>query len=172
MSFLEVMDIVLVVLCVVGYGLQVYFKVKGNVVLTVSELIALAEQSGLNGREKMAQVVAELYTQVPAPLKKVLSKEHLEHIAQKIFDWMRRYAETYAEVTAASASEEAREENMKEAVEALNKEAIADLVSELLGMSLAAMKTEAASRGIETDGLRTKDDYARALVAAALAPKA
>ena len=43
----------------------------------------------------MAQVVDAMYEKVPAWLKKILNKYELEKIAQWVFDWMRRYADSY-----------------------------------------------------------------------------
>ena len=168
MSFLEIMDIVLVLVCVVTYALQVYFRVKGDVLAAVSELIATVEKSGLTGRDKMAKVVAELHKLVPKPMKGILNEQRLETIAQRMFDWMRRYADAYVEVTAATNTPKEREEKMKEAIGALNAEAMAELVSQLLEMGLDALKEAAAERRIDTSGLETRADYICAIVNAAL----
>lgn len=95
MNFLHIIEIIIVVICAVTYGLMLYFKVKGNITAGVSELIAMAEQTGLFGTEKMAQVVSGLYEKVPGFFKKFLSEDRLEKIAQNIFDWMRQYADEY-----------------------------------------------------------------------------
>ena len=92
---ISVLEILIVIICAVTYGLMLYFKVKGNITEGVSELIALAEKTGLPGNEKMAQVVDAMYEKVPAWLKKILNKYELEKIAQWVFDWMRRYADSY-----------------------------------------------------------------------------
>jgi len=91
----EVVALFLVVLCSISIGVILYFKVKGNLLAVVSELIALAEATGLTGAEKMAQVVNGLMELVPMVLRKVLTAEKLEVIAQYVFDWMRQYAEEY-----------------------------------------------------------------------------
>ena len=78
MNVFDILEIVIVALCAITYGFMLYFKVKGNVLGAVSELIALAEETGLAGSEKMAKVVDELYEKVPGPLKRVLNKECLE----------------------------------------------------------------------------------------------
>ena len=67
MDFLSVLEIIVVVICAITYGFMLFFKVRGNVLGAVSELIALAEASGLTGSEKMSQVVNGLYVKIPAP---------------------------------------------------------------------------------------------------------
>lgn len=99
MSIINVLEILIVIICAVTYGLMLYFKVKGNLTEGVSELIALAEKTGLPGNEKMIQVVDAMYERVPKGLKKILNKYELEKIAQWVFDWMRRYADLYKEGT-------------------------------------------------------------------------
>lgn len=54
MDFLSVLEIIVVVICAITYGFMLFFKVRGNVLGAVSELIALAEASGLTGSEKMS----------------------------------------------------------------------------------------------------------------------
>lgn len=97
MSVIDVLEMLIVIICAVTYGLMLYFKVKGNLTEGVSELIALAEKTGLPGNEKMAQVVEAMYERVPKWLKKILNKYELEKIAQLVFDWMRKYADAYKE---------------------------------------------------------------------------
>ena len=91
MSVIDVLEMLIVII------LMLYFKVKGNLTEGVSELIALAEKTGLPGNEKMAQVVEAMYERVPKWLKKILNKYELEKIAQWVFDWMRKYADAYKE---------------------------------------------------------------------------
>ena len=95
MTIINILEIMIVLICVFVYGFMLYFKVKGNLMEGVSELIALAEETGLPGNEKMEQVVNSMYEKVPKWLKKILNKHELEKIAQWIFDWMRKYADTY-----------------------------------------------------------------------------
>lgn len=52
MDFLSVLEIIVVVICAITYGFMLFFKVRGNVLGAVSELIALAEASGLTGSER------------------------------------------------------------------------------------------------------------------------
>lgn len=168
MSFLEIADIILIVLCVLAYAAKAYFQVRGNVLGAVSELVALAEETGLAGREKMAQVVDGLFQQIPSPLRKIFTKERIEDIAQKIFTWMRRYADTYAEVTAVATSEEEREEKMGEAISALNAEAAAEVASDLIGMTLSALKEKAAEYGADIEGKETKKEITQAIILAVI----
>ena len=85
MDFLSVLEIIVVVICAITYGFMLFFKVRGNVLGAVSELIALAEASGLTGAEKMSQVVNGLYVKIPAPLKKIFTPERLQSIAPDDF---------------------------------------------------------------------------------------
>lgn len=52
MDFLSVLEIIVVVICAITYGFMLFFKVRGNVLGAVSELIALAEASGLTARKR------------------------------------------------------------------------------------------------------------------------
>ena len=72
MDFLSVLEIIVVAICAITYGFMLFFKVRGNVLGAVSELIALAEASGLTGSEKMSQVVNGLYVKIPTPLEENL----------------------------------------------------------------------------------------------------
>lgn len=160
MNWIDVIEIIVVILCAVTYGLMLYFKVKGNLAEGVSELIALAEKTDLKGSEKMAQVVNAMYDKVPAWLKSFLNKYELEKIAQWVFDWMRKYADTYkiASETEGCTSTEAKE--------IANVETVSALVTELLDMSLGALKEKAGEYGLQTDDLKTKEEVIKAIVAA------
>lgn len=114
MEINEVINLGLVILCSAGFGVMLYFKVKGNLFAAVSELIAVAEATNLVGSEKMAQVVSELMNLVPMPLNKILTPEKLEVIAQYVFDWMRRYADEYM-------AKQIQEENNQETAEQNNE---------------------------------------------------
>ena len=164
MSFFEILEIIVIILCVVAYGFMLYFKVRGNIVGAVSELIALAEKTGLAGREKMAQVVEALYDKVPSLLRKILNKNRLQAIAQWIFDWMREYANAYIE---ASKDDDTAEESKATAVE-IGTEAIAELVAELMNAGLAELQEKAKEYGVITDGLKTKKEYVQAIIRAAI----
>lgn len=164
MTAMEIVEIIIVLLCVIAYGFMLYFKVKGNVVGAVSELIALAEKTGLPGSEKMAQVVDALYTKVPAWLRKIFTKERLQDIAQWIFDWMRKYADTYVEM----AKDDTTDAELKETAVEVGTEAIADLVTQLMNAGLQELHDLAVEKGVFTDGLKTKKDYAQAIIKAVL----
>jgi len=164
MTAMEIVEIIIVLLCVIAYGFMLYFKVKGNVVGAVSELIALAEKTGLPGSEKMAQVVDALYAKVPAWLRKIFTKERLQDIAQWIFDWMRKYADTYVEM----AKDDTTDAELKETAVEVGTEAIADLVTQLMNAGLQELHDLAVEKGVFTDGLKTKKDYAQAIIKAVL----
>lgn len=162
MNWIDVVEIIVVIICAVTYGLMLYFKVKGNLAEGVSELIALAEKTDLKGSEKMAQVVNAMYDKVPAWLKKFLNKYELEKIAQWVFDWMRKYADAY------KTASETQGCTSTEAKEIANVETVSTLITELLDMSLGALKEKAGEYGLQTDDLKTKEDVIKAIVAAVM----
>lgn len=89
-------EIVLSVIVFIVGGFVAYFGTKSSITSMVSYLIAQAEKTALTGSEKMQLVVSELYTKVPAVLKKLFTLETLEKIAQAIFDCMKEYAIEWA----------------------------------------------------------------------------
>lgn len=159
MNVFDILEIVIVALCATTYGFMLYFKVKGNILGAVSELIALAEETGLAGSEKMARVVDALYEKVPGPLKKILNKTCLEKMAQTIFDWMRRYTDEYQKKQEAPAPPKSEEETKAEMVAAA-----ADLISELLKLTVADLKTKANECGVELNGATRRDDIVKAIM--------
>ncbi len=163
MTTMQIIDIVVAALCVVGYGVMFYFKVKGNVVGAVSELIAMAEETGLCGSEKMALVVARLAEMVPAPFKSILSSKLLQAIAQRIFDWMRKYALNYIEAKKQTDAEAA----LKELYER-NAETTATVLTELVKMSKEALIEKAQTCEITITGDESKDELIRMIVLAIL----
>lgn len=100
MSIMNILEIIVVIICAIIYGFMLYFKVKGNITEGISELIALAEKTGLPGNEKMSQVVDEMYKKVPMGFRKILNKKELEKLAQLVFDWMHKYAYSYMDSVA------------------------------------------------------------------------
>lgn len=92
----DVLGILAVVLWVVFLVISLYYKAKGNAVGMIAELIALAEQeAGKTGPEKMGLVVNWLYDTIPAAFRGILTKPVLQEIAQRVFNWTRRYALEY-----------------------------------------------------------------------------
>ncbi len=164
MSFSEILSIIVTVLCALACGLMFYFRVRGNVFGAVSELIALAETTGLTGPEKMDQVVAGLAKIVPGFLRGILTDARLKKIAQWIFDWMRKYANEYKKAF------EALPENgsTEELGDTIGASATAELISELLNLTLVALKERAEEYGVELDGKNTKKDIIEAIVLAIL----
>lgn len=161
MSFIEILNIIFLALSGAAFSLVMYFQVRGNLLAVVSQFIATAEKTGLKGSEKMAQVVSKLYERVPAFLKKFLTEEKLEKIAQWIFDWMREYADSYM---SALDSTKGDDEALQKAADVINAEAVAKVVSELVGLTLEAMKEKAKECGVDPDGLTTKKEVIQAIV--------
>lgn len=89
-------NIILGIIVFIVGGLAAYFGTKSSIISMVAYLIAQAENTTLIGSEKMAQVVDILYSNVPAVFKSILTKSTLEEIAQKIFDYTKEYAKTWA----------------------------------------------------------------------------
>jgi hypothetical protein len=87
-----------------------YTNSEKNIYSIVSKLIALAEETGLPGREKMEMVVNGLYAIVPVAFKKILTKEKLQEIAQKVFDQMKSYALDFL-------AQKAKEQNQSHGIE-------------------------------------------------------
>ncbi len=95
MTTAQIVNIVLVVLCAVLFGVELYFKTRGSATEAATHLIAEIEQSGLLGKDKMAYVVSQLYELIPAPLKAVFTPDRLQILAQEVFDNMKKYALEY-----------------------------------------------------------------------------
>lgn len=164
MSVTEIISVVMVVICAIVAGFMFYYRVRGNVFGAVSELIAIAETTGLAGPEKMAQVVASLAKMVPAWLRKVLTDKRLEKIAQWVFDWTRKYADEYRKKLAASPDGELTEEE----TDALGASAAADLISSLFNMTKEPLKKKAEEYGVKLEGAETNKDIIEAIVLAVL----
>lgn len=158
MNYAQIINIVAFVLCIILYAVALFFRVKGNVVGAVSELIAMAEATGLTGPEKMALVVAQLYNRIPAAFKGVLSENRLEAIAQWTFDWMKKYANTYIEV-----HKDSPENPDLSEFKDLNMELAADLVTQLMQMGSVSLRSLAVRLGIEVEGL-TDNEIVKAIV--------
>lgn len=111
---MTVQDIIAIVSVVFDIAIIVamfYYQAKGDVLGIVSQLIAVAEQTGKPGTEKMAFVVDAMYQKLPAPFRGILSKEKLQIIAQSIFDWTRQYTLEYL---ASKAKQQYKEEKEAE----------------------------------------------------------
>ena len=157
MNWSNIISIGIIVICAVGYGFAMYFKVKGNVLGAVSELIAMAEKTGLTGEEKMGKVVGQLAERVPSVLKGVLNEETLKKIAQFIFDWMREYAIAYEEKKDLSEIKEVGIEN------------IAEVVSGLMNLTKDKLIEKANEMGIEIGVDYTKEEIIKCIVRKILA---
>ena len=146
MSADKIVTIISFVLAVAGFAWGLYERVKGNATAASSEFIAQVESTGLLGAEKMAMVVGWLYDMIPTPFKKVLNKEVLQSLAQRIFDYMKRYANAYVE---------AHNGKGKEAYTQVNDDLASDVAKKLSGLGTVALKSLALNMGIEVEG---KDD--------------
>lgn len=161
MEIMEIAGLCLVVLCGGAFGAMLYFKVKGNVLAAVSTLIAQWEETDLPGVEKMYNVVRQLYELVPAPLRKLLTKERLEAIAQHVFDWMRKYAEEYRkklEVPTEGSTESVSTEDFSW------QETAVEIIVEMMNMTLQQLKEMAITYGVDPEGLTLKKDFASAIL--------
>ena len=164
MDTMNGITMILVVLCSVAIGVMLYFKVKGNVFAVVSELIAIAESTGLTGVEKMDQVVEGLYALVPKAFRGILTISKLESIAQYIFDWMRKYADEYR----AKLETKVPEQSVQDVVQTVGIEATAALIADLLALTRDNLKQKAQEYGVDSFELTTKHDYIEAIVKAIL----
>lgn len=97
MTIHDVFGIVSVVCWIVAVVAMLYYHTKGDVVQMVARFIALAEETGQPGPDKMAMVVDWMYKALPTPFRSILTREKLREIAQYVFDWTRRYALDYLE---------------------------------------------------------------------------
>jgi len=150
--------IILIVSIILNVGIFVwglYCKTKGNAAAAASSLIANAEETGLLGPEKMALVVDWLYDMIPAPFRQILNKAVLQILAQKIYDYMKKYTNAYIN----SKKENAPEDPYKETTEELAH----DLVEGLSSFSLVGLRSFASGFGIETAGM-TQQQIIEALV--------
>ena len=95
MDWQDIIGIISLVLYAVIIVLGWYTLAEKNIYSLVSKLIAMAEETGLPGAEKMEMVVNGLYAIVPVAFKKILTKAKLQEIAQSVFDYMKSYALDY-----------------------------------------------------------------------------
>ena len=121
----QIVMLVLFILNVAVFAWGLYNKLKGNSASAASELISQIEKSDLLGPEKMAFVVERLYEMIPGPFRSVLNKATLELLAQKIFDYMRKYANAYAKAKSGegdAAYKPVNDEAAKDVAEMLGKQ--------------------------------------------------
>ena len=151
----SIISIVSLVLTVVIFIWSLYEKTKGDATASVSAFIAMAETTGLTGKEKMAMVVAKLYEKIPPIFKRILTQEALEFIAQWIFDYMKKYAIAYVDSHTDDPG----------AIHDVNKELAADLVAQLNGLGDVGLKALAEKIGLDVTGMET-DQMVAAILAA------
>jgi len=162
MNYVQIINIIAYVGCVALFGVALYFKVKGNAVGAVSELIAMAENTDLAGPEKMAMVVSRLYEMIPAAFKKILNEETLQGIAQWIFDWMKKYAKAYIH----SHADDPDNPDLGE-ITIVNEDLMTDIVTRLVNMGADGLAAYATECGIDPTGM-TESDLVRAIILACI----
>ena len=146
MDIEKIITIVSFVLAVASFAWGLFQRVKGNAAAASSELIAQAQLTGLLGSEKMALVVGQLYDMIPTPFKTFLNKEVLQNLAQRIFDYMKKYANAYID---------SQNGKGKDAYKAVNDELASDVAKKLAGLGSDGLRIVAEKMGVEIDG---KDD--------------
>ena len=87
-----IINIGLVVLSVVFAFLSYYFQIRRKIVEQAEQEIANAQDVTEDNAERMAYVVSQLYSIVPAPLRVILTKKRIEELAQRVFDRVKEYA--------------------------------------------------------------------------------
>lgn len=159
MNYVQVISVVAYVLCIILFAVMLYFKIKGNAVGAVSELIAMAEETGLSGKEKMALVVSKLHEMVPGIFKGFLTEEKLTDIAQWIFDWMRKYAIAYI-----NSHENPEEPDMGE-INDTSHALLEDMINRLSAMGGEALKEHAIKLGLNVEG-KSEDEILKEIILA------
>lgn len=93
-----ILNIVLALLSVTLAGVTYYLDVKKKILESVNDKVNEAEDTGEDGKAKMAMVVNEIYTKiVPTVLKPVFNKKVLEKLVQVAWEKIEKYAEKQAE---------------------------------------------------------------------------
>ena len=156
MNYVQIINIVAYVLCVALFAFVLYYKIKGKVVGAVSELIAMAEETGLPGREKMYKVVEGLSEYVPAALRGIFTPERLEDIAQWIFDWMRKYAVAFIDT---------HEHGAEGEMESTNAAMMQDMINRLSVLGKDALRELAIKSGINVED-KSDEEILKAIVLA------
>ena len=139
----KIITLVSIILTVIAFAWGLYQRVKGDSAAAVSGFIAEAEKTGLLGSEKMALVVGWLYEMIPLPFKKILNKGSLENLAQKIFDYMKKYANAYIE---------SKNGKGKEAYTPINDELASEVAEKLAGLGTVGLKALAINMNIDVTG--------------------
>ena len=158
MDYVQIINVVCYVLCVILFAVMLFFKVRGNVVGAVSELIAMAEETDFAGSEKMAIVVAKLSQKVPAAFRGILSEERLQEIAQWIFDWMRKYALAYINSQTVEDSTD---------IEDANHAILEEMVNGLSSLGVDALREIASRIGVEIEG-KSEDEIIKGIILSCL----
>ena len=89
-----IIEVVAVVLIVFAMG---FMKLKEELSIDIVKLIAEAETKPLTGTEKMQWLVSTIYDTTIPLAKAYFTKDHIQKLAQMIFDNIRKYADRYKE---------------------------------------------------------------------------
>ncbi len=157
----RIITIVSFVLTIAAFAWGLYEKVKGDSTAAVSGLIATAEETGLVGTEKMQLVVGWLYDMIPAVFKKTLNKEALQALAQRIFDYMKKYANAYIDSHHGGGSA---------AYAPVNDELAEETAKALAGAGSAALRTLAVNFGFVVEG-KEDDEIIKEIILALMAAR-
>ncbi len=91
-----ILTIVFAVLTIAGTLGSWYFYVKNKINAAIAGEIDSAENNDVDGKQKMAIVVEQLQTIIPAVLKPFFTKQLLESLVQAAFDKIEDYAKKQA----------------------------------------------------------------------------
>ncbi len=72
-----------------------FLKLKETTELDIVRLIAEAEKMPVPGAEKMQWLVETVYDAMVPIAKAYFTKDHIQKLAQMIFDYIRKYADKY-----------------------------------------------------------------------------
>ena len=86
MDINQILNIALIILTILSTLIGYYFKIKEKVLKEINGLINNAEDGESIGKDKMNQVVNDLYSLVPIAYKGIFNKEFIRKLVQKAFD--------------------------------------------------------------------------------------
>jgi hypothetical protein len=94
---MEIIEIILGIFTIVLTFISYYYAVKNNLQKAAGDAVNSAERNELEGKEKMAIAVEQIYDIVPTVLKPLFTREMIEKIVQEVFDKMQAFAKKQAE---------------------------------------------------------------------------
>ena len=162
MKLTTMLSVAVALLYIANCYVRRVFKAKGDILKNAVEYIALAEESGLKGPEKMYLVVDSISSEIPWLLKQRFAPERVQTLVQNTFEWMQRYADAWSTDEKFAKTETTNIENNNSCAMAASQ------ITELLNLTVPELKKRAAEYGIEIDGLTRKNEIVRAMVEAVL----